>query len=1153
MTMFHLTHVLRWSSPPQNSPCATFLSFVLLVALAAVTTVAFVPIQEVGALAPNEVLQRHLDAGTTHTYRLIIAAQQYAQIFVDQKGVDLILTVESPDGKVYREIDNPNGFYGPEIVTIVAPVAGTYAVKISNRQFLAGDYELRLDGPREATVLDKRRVTAEQLFAEAQDMRGEARGVDEKYESAIRKYHEALELWRELGSLREHGYCFINIARSYKTRAQGLLLQDDLRQFYLDQAFNNFREALSVLAADPPGQAFALNEAGATHRDFGDPREALSSYKKALKLRLALGDRYGQAQLHNNLGLTYSYIGYQPKALEHLREALSRWRELGIRDREMNTIINIGKAQVEMGDVDAARSQFQEVLAYCEIELNKKDSLLKRSASNLKPFALNGMGLVYDTWANPQLAQTNYKEALDLFHANGENAAEADVLDNLGLMHAFLGDPWQARDYFQDALVIRKRLNQPKRWGVTLSNLGYAYTLMGNDKEALKQLSLALPFTKLARDMRFQAYTLVRMGMAYVALNEPRKALKSYEEAFAIQQDPEFMDRRGQAITLDKMAEALALSGQVTQALEKYKEAIERWRNVGDQQGEALSLYGIAKIERDRFNLTQARDQIEEAIRIVETLRHRVTKRQLQMLYFSGKHDLYALAIDVRTQLYETTKSRADMEAALSLSEQGRARTLLDLLTEADSDLPNGMTAEVAEKNARMQGEISELSQTLFRFRSVGAKEEAAVVQKALEKEFNEQDELLALARSNGASPPQSHPLTAPQIQQLLDDNTMVLEYSLDKKRSHLWSVTRARIDHHFLAGRAKIEAAAKDLGQSLTSYEQKRRPGESDEEYLRRLRQPTNQYRVSALKLSRLVLGKVWTQLGDKRLVIIADGALQYIPFEILPLPQSAVANRDNSLLSKNEVVYQPSASTLALLRDVRRPIPSKAVVVFADPMLPTDNKGTDSSSAPYTSKEKLISSLRDTGEDDFPLPRLRYSLKEAEAIIAIAPQSSMKAVGLEANRALVTSSILKQFDIVHFATHGIVNDKQPELSGIVLSDGYLTLRDIYHLDLPIHLIVLSACRTGIGKEVRGEGLIGLTRGFMHAGVQSVVVSLWRVDDEATAELMKLFYSHMFGKNRLPPATALRQAKLEMKAHSRERWRAPYYWAGFVLQGDWK
>jgi CHAT domain-containing protein len=195
------------------------------------------------------------------------------------------------------------------------------------------------------------------------------------------------------------------------------------------------------------------------------------------------------------------------------------------------------------------------------------------------------------------------------------------------------------------------------------------------------------------------------------------------------------------------------------------------------------------------------------------------------------------------------------------------------------------------------------------------------------------------------------------------------------------------------------------------------------------------------------------------------------------------------------------------------------------------------------------------------FKLRRLRHSAAEAEGIIAAAPAGSwMKAMGFKANRATATSPELREFGIVHFATHGILDDEHPELSGVVLSlvnergqpeDGFLRLSDIYKLTLPADLVVLSACQTGLGKKEKGEGIVGLTRGFMHAGAARVVASLWKVDDEATAELMKLFYQHMLGGQR-PAAAALRQAKMDMM-RAREQWREPYYWAGFVLQGDWK
>lgn len=1182
MTKSPIKRVLRSLRPPAVGVRTAGLPPVLLSTLAtlvligsAVSSEKFVvaqgqtsvpPTGEVRTLTTGEVVTRHMNAGETHAFKLKLTANQFAQIVVEQKGVDVDVKVTAPDGSLYTQIDSPNGFYGRETISVVAHVAGSYLIQANyEKGYPPGGYELKVDGPRAASASDEMRVTAERVFTDAQQLRSAAGKVSseaagEKYDAAIGKYNEALNLWRELGDLRGQGYSLTDIGRIYKARGK---LEPALD--HLSQALLRLREA-----GDSSGQAFVLNETGAAHRDLGDLRDALDCYHSAVKLRIDLGDRWGQAQLYNNLGLVYSYMGYQPKAAENYEKASRIWRELGLRNSEMNTLINAAKANAEMGDLDVALAQYQEVLTFCNTEVARDHSPLKDVAIRLKPFALNGIGLVYDTWADSDSARGNYRQALDLFRANKDSRGEADVLDNLGMAHAFMGDALQALEYFLEALVIRERLNEPKGWGATLSNIGYAHTLLGNNEEALRQLALALPLNERSRDRRFQAYTLVRMGMAYFALNDPRKALESYERALAIQQEVAFTDRRGQAITLDKMGEALALSGQPTRALEKYGRALEHWKSVGDGQGQALSLYGIARVERDRHNLANARDRIEEAIKMVELLRYRVTRQQLQMTYFAGKQDLYALAIDVRMRLYELTKSAAEIEAALSISERARSRNLIDLLSETRTELFKGDT--------NLERQISVMTQTLLRMRSLGQKDSAAIVEEKLAAHIKEQDELLARSRASAVRASQSRTLTPREIQKLLDDDTLLLQYSLGEVRSHLWAVTATGIDHYFLASRAELEKAAEHLRRALTAYEPKR-ASESDVQYVARWRQAPDQYRRSALELSRLVLGPVRSQLGHKRLLIVADGALLYIPFEALPSPESVVSGRpssqladDTSLLLSHEVIYQPSASALAVLRRARRPSASKTVAVLADPVFDNKdarmrpaNSGHGVDSLVDTSQKRLARSLRDigdTGDGDLTLAKLEYSLKEANAITAVAPRGSwMKAVGFKASRATATSPVLKQFSIVHFATHGILNDTHPELSGVVLSmvnqrgqpdDGYLTLRDIYKLDLPVNLVVLSACQTGVGKQVRGEGVIGLTRGFMYAGAQRVVVSLWRVDDEATAELMKRFYRHMLGKNKLAPSAALRRAKMEMmEAH--QQWRAPYYWAGFVLQGDWK
>lgn len=192
--------------------------------------------------------------------------------------------------------------------------------------------------------------------------------------------------------------------------------------------------------------------------------------------------------------------------------------------------------------------------------------------------------------------------------------------------------------------------------------------------------------------------------------------------------------------------------------------------------------------------------------------------------------------------------------------------------------------------------------------------------------------------------------------------------------------------------------------------------------------------------------------------------------------------------------------------------------------------------------------------------IPRLPYSFQEAQRIKLLVPDAKrLVALGFDANRVHATSRDLTDFRFLHFATHGILNSEDPELSGILLSmldrngkaqDGFLQLHEIYNLHLPVELVVLSACQTALGKEIRGEGLFGLTRGFMHAGARQVVSSLWKVDDSATADLMGLFYTEMLVHGR-SPAAALQQAKFNMR--KQRRWQQPFYWAGFIIQGDWR
>jgi CHAT domain-containing protein len=406
-------------------------------------------------------------------------------------------------------------------------------------------------------------------------------------------------------------------------------------------------------------------------------------------------------------------------------------------------------------------------------------------------------------------------------------------------------------------------------------------------------------------------------------------------------------------------------------------------------------------------------------------------------------------------------------------------------------------------------------------------------------------------------------PLSIPDIQQqALDPDSLLLEYALGDERSYLWAVTRDQVKSYELAGRAEIEEAARNVHSLLIANQPIQ--GETLEERHGRVVKANEQLPSQIANLSKKLLAAVSGELGTKRLLIVPDGALQYIPFQVL-----TASDDQRPLVIDHEIVNEPSASALALLvSEIKNRKPAtKSVAVLADPVFESDDPRISSASRAnpkqanrQAQETEFHQALQDVNlSGDGHIPRLLASRVEAKAIMAVTPwRSGFEAMDFDASRATVTKTDLSNYRIVHFATHGLLNNEHPELSGIVLSlfdqngqpqDGYLRLHDIYNLKLPVDLVVLSACNTGLGKDVKGEGLIGLTRGFMYAGASSVVASLWKVDDEATSELMRIFYGYML-RDGLSPAAALRKAQVTMS--QQKPWQSPYYWAGFVIEGQY-
>ena len=443
------------------------------------------------------------------------------------------------------------------------------------------------------------------------------------------------------------------------------------------------------------------------------------------------------------------------------------------------------------------------------------------------------------------------------------------------------------------------------------------------------------------------------------------------------------------------------------------------------------------------------------------------------------------------------------------------------------------------------------------------AKTELASTAKEIENLDNEYEQVEALIRVRSpkyAGLMQPKPLTLAQVQrELIDGDTILLEYTLGEECSYLWAVSKDSYYSYRLPGRAWIEKSALLIRTLVTAYEAT--PEATTRERRLRIQEAESHYWPAATTLSDALLGPVSAYIGNKRLVIVTDGALDYVPFAALPVPGRNAVNDPVPLVVEHELIRLPSASSLAVIRSqtAGRRQPEKLLAVIADPVFEADDSRLPKRPQGLTTVPSLRSPKPFGSESNISYRRLPWSHNEAEAITKLTPAGqSFIAVGFDANLSLMSKADLSTYRIVHFATHVTAHYEQPELSGVALSrfdrtglpqEGLLRLHDIYNLRLPVDLVVLSGCESYLGKQVRGEGLLGIVRGFMYAGANRVIASMWKVDDLATKELMVRFYQNMFSK-RLTPGAALREAQIEM--WQSPDWRPPYYWAAFLLQGDW-
>lgn len=901
------------------------------------------------------------------------------------------------------------------------------------------------------------------------------------------------------------------------------------------------------------GRAWEEGNKLSTQSEAAAQRSAIEKFDTAASLFKTAHDPYRQAMSLLRGGRAYVQLGEVRKALPYFEETIRLAHELEDVRLEAGAETFVGGIRDVLGDIGQALNHYDRAL-----------KLSRQTGSKLtEASALNNIGKIFGDSSDWQKSLDYYRQALTLYRENKSRQQEAITLNNIGVTYLSSGEPEKALEYLEQSLPLLRAGNDRNAEAYTISNIGNVYYRLGKNETALDFLAQARAIQQQTGNRAREAETLDLIGLVTFALGQPEKALEFHQRALDIQRTTGNLRR--EAIALSSLGNVYNQLHQYDKALEQLNRSASLYRSLGDLNGLAVTLERTAVAQRASGDITVSRKSIEESLQLIETVRARSASQQLRASYFASREQAYEFYVDLLMQQHAREPARGHDAEALRAVERGRARSLLEMLTETSVDVRKGIDAALLERERNLAQSLNAKAQRQIQLLAAkGSAEEIEILKKeisALEDDYQQVQAAIRKSSPAYAALTQPQPLGLSDIQKQLDPNTLLLEYSLGDERSYLWVVSKDSLKTFLLPPRENIQKGARRVYDLLTTRSQLK-AGETVVDKKQRIAKADVELTTSINELSELILAPAARDVEGKRLAIVADGALQFVPFGALSLSKGS-----RPLIADHEIITLPSASALAVQRQnlaQRKPAPYQ-IAMIADPVFSAVddrlNAGQrEGSSRREVSDTRIIEHIADDPSGKTGIRRLRFTRQEAEQILAVAPRrTNLKALDFKANRSIATSGDLSQYRYVHFATHGYIDSERPDLSAVVLSlvdengnpqDGFLRAHDIYNLNLPAELVVLSACQTGLGKEIKGEGLVGLTRGFMYAGARRLVVSLWNVNDKATAELMRRFYRGML-KEGLTPAAALRQAQSEMSQHS--QWSAPYYWAAFVLQGEWR
>ena len=833
---------------------------------------------------------------------------------------------------------------------------------------------------------------------------------------------------------------------------------------------------------------------GSVYYSTSDYTDALVNWQTSLEIVRRRKDVESEGIILGRIGLARWNLDEYDQALNSLHRALEILREVGDKKNEGVVTGNTGLVYMYQWNYPEALNYFKKAAA-----INRETGY--RIAEGM---TLNNIGLIY-------LNSGNYRRALDYFERarevlSGANykRGEGIILGNFGAVYAETGYYQEALDYYRKALAIRRELKNKRDEGIILINMGIVYQRLGDYENAAVYLNDALTIYETTGQKVYQGILLNTLGRVFLGQGKFEQARNYHQQAFAV----------GNLLNFPRII----------------------WE----------AQYGIGKTYHQQGQKEDALKYYLLSVENLESAWRRLGVDELKSAFLGDKTNVYHDLIRLLFESARQTPGGREQALAFHYAERTKARTFLDLLVESEIAITKGVEPELKEQEKLLKRKYDsvrvELQKESSNFRGSVNPDRIGNLKKQLKKIDNQWEDLKRLMKQRNPSYAQlkyPDPLTLEGVQrQLKGKNTVLLEYVVSDTIAFLWAVTENDMRMFTLPGEEVLREKINLLRRAVQERNLMVFFGQVSYDLYTDLLQPVEHF----LKVFPNIL-------------IIPDGILNYLPFEMLVTTPPGKTGADHRYLVQDySIRYVPSATVMTHLPAPDTSRWTKELLAFGDPLYTraeqTDIFITDDGRV-------LTGSYSDTALYHFRVKRLPHTGDEIKKIGRLFPSDKVDLYFRDdANEEHIKmGEELRDYRRIHLATHGLLNQTKPQFSGLVLTldddpaeDGFLQAWEVFNLELNADMVVLSACRTAMGKLIRGEGIVGLSRAFIYAGTPTVVVSLWNVKDESTTELMTKFYRNLIVE-KMTKAEALREAKLDMINSG--KFRSPLYWAPFILIGE--